>query len=151
MGFFLIILLAGILLFGAGIILLEKIEGMPGSHEGLSTTGICSAVVGVILLWVGVLFFFFTGIDKLYSKVNLEKLANERGKYIRLLNENYNADNLSTALNFNERQKLCKFKESGFMWSHFNTDGVCVDTIDIPTGKFMPSQKITITADSTGK
>lgn len=151
MGFFLIILLAGILLFGAGIILLEKIEGMSGYHEGLSITGICSAVVGVVLLCVGVLFFFCVGTDKLYSKVNLEKLTNERGKYIRLLNENYNADNLSTALNFNERQKLCKFKESGFMWSHMNTDGVCVDTINIPTGKFMPSQEITIIADSTGK
>ena len=83
--------------------------------------------------------------------MNIEKLTNQRGKYVRLLNEDYNAENLSTALDFNETHKLCKFKESTFMWSHIGTSGVCADTIAIPTGKFMPSQKIKISSDSTGQ
>lgn len=151
MGMFLIILVVGIFLFVGSFYTMDWIERSRKSHEVIAGVAISGLVIGVCMAIIGVIFFILVGAEKLSAPLNMEKLANERVKYVRLLNEDYNAENLSTALNFNETQKLCKFKESSFMWSHSGTKGVCVDTIAIPTGKFMPSQKIKISSDSTGQ
>lgn len=150
MGFFLILLAIGAFLGGGGLVWCQKIENSKGSHEVQVGFAFASIIVGAICMLATAMFFFFTGIDKIGEGVSREKLENQRSKYVRLLNEDYNAENLSTALNFNEKQKLCLYKESGFMWSHVGTDGVCADTIAIPTGKFIPTQKINLSAD-TGK
>lgn len=149
MGFFLVVLALGVLIFFISIYGMER--GEQGRNEVLTGFSIAGFVVGVVMVCLCAFFFLFTGIDKINQSVNVEKLKNERGKYMRLLNEDYNAGNLSTALDFNETYKLCKFRESTFMWSHYNTNGVCADTIPIPTGKFMPTQKIKISSDSTGQ
>lgn len=151
MGFFLIMLAIGALLFGGSIYTMDWVEKNRNQHEAIAGLSIAGVVVGVCMVCISAFFFFFAGIEKFSERLNTEKLINERGKYVRLLNEDYNAANLSTALDFNETQKLCKFKESGFMWSHMWTNGVCADTIVIPTGKFMPSQKIKISSDTTGQ
>lgn len=151
MGMFLIILVVGVFLFIGSLYTMNWIEQTRKSHEVLAGVALAGLVVGVCLPVIAAFFFFFVGTEKLSESLNTERLINERGKYVRLLNEDYNAANLSTALDFNETQKLCKFKESGFMWSHMGTNGVCADTIAIPTGKFMPSQKIKISSDTTGQ
>lgn len=84
----------------------------------------------------------FTGIEVASKGVSTQKLECSKAKMSRLLNEDYNAENLKNALDFNESQKMCVYKEATFMWSHFGTNGVCVDTIAIPTGKFIPRQII---------
>lgn len=151
MGMYLIILVVGVFFFLGSLRTMNWVEQTRKSHEVLAGVAIAGMVVGVCLPVLAAFFFFFVGTEKLSESLNTEKLINERGKYVRLLNEDYNAANLSTALDFNETQKLCKFKESGFMWSHMGTNGVCTDTIAIPTGKFMPSQKIKISSDTTGQ
>lgn len=151
MGFFLITLFVGLLIFGLSLYVMERVELSHSSREFTVGCAMVAMVVGVVMAVCSVFFFLFTGIDKISESVNREKLKNERGKYMRLLNEDYNAGNLSVALEFNEKYKLCKFRESTFMWSHYNTNGVCADTIPIPTGKFMPTQKIKISSDSTGQ
>lgn len=151
MGMYLIILVVGVFLFIGSLYTMNWIEQTRKSHEVLAGVALAGLVVGVCLPAIAAFFFFLVGTEKLSESLNTERLINERGKYVRLLNEDYNAANLSTALDFNETQKLCKFKESGFMWSHMGTNGVCADTIAIPTGKFMPSQKIKISSDTTGQ
>lgn len=141
MGFMLIVLAIGLILLCGGLITLGVCDIDSDVYGGILFTGV---IIGGILIAISAMFWLFVGLDKLGENLNILQLSNQRGKYIRLLNEDYNSENLNSALNFNEKQKVCQFKESGLMWSHFNTNGVCTDTIAIPMGKFIPRQIIKI-------
>ena len=141
MGFMLIVLAIGLILLCGGLITLGVCDIDSDVYGGILFTGV---IIGGILISISAMFWLFVGLDKLGENLNIVELSNKRGKYIRLLNEDYNSENLNSALNFNEKQKVCQFKESGLMWSHFNTNGVCTDTIAIPMGKFIPRQIIKI-------
>ena len=141
MGFMLIVLAIGLILLCGGLITLGVCDIDSDVYGGILFTGV---IIGGILIVISAMFWLFVGLDKLGENLNIVELSNQRGKYIRLLNEDYNSENLNTALNFNEKQKVCQFKESGLMWSHFNTNGICTDTIAIPMGKFIPRQIIKI-------
>ena len=146
MGFMLILLAIAVLCLVTSFIILHNVDY---SYEFLHGCTFAGIAIGAILGSISVLFFIFAGVDKLAAPVNMQELSTLRGKYIRLLNEDYNSLNLNNALDFNEKQKNCQFKESGLMWSHFQTNGVCIDTIEIPTSKFIPRQILQIEADST--
>ena len=139
MGFMLIVLAIGLILLCGGLITLGVCDIDSDVYSGILFIG---AIIGGILIAISAMFWLFVGLDKLGENLIIVELSNKRGKYIRLLNEDYNSENLNSALNFNEKQKVCQFKESTFMWSHFNTNGVCADTIAIPTDKFIPRQII---------
>lgn len=139
MGFMLIVLAIGLILLCGGLITLGRCNIRSDVYSGILFTGV---IIGGILSSISAMFWLFVGLDKLGENLNIVKLSNKRGKYIRLLNEDYNSENLNSALNFNEKQKVCQFKESNFMWSHFGSNGVCADTIAIPTDKFIPRQII---------
>lgn len=136
MGFMLIVLAIGLILLCGGLI---RCNIRSEVYISILFTGV---IIGGILSAISAMFWLLVGLDKLGENLNIVELSNMRGKYIRLLNEDYNSENLNSALNFNEKQKVCQFKESGLMWSHFNTNGVCTDTIAIPMGKFIPRQII---------
>jgi len=142
MGFMLILLTIGLFMISSSIVVLKVLGDRVDEWEVLGGCSYAFIVFGGIISLIAIMFFLCTGIDKLKAPMKFQSLNNLRGKYARLLQEDYNANNLSNALDFNERQKNCIYKESNFMWSHFGSNGVCADTIAIPTDKFIPRQII---------
>lgn len=136
MGIALIILGIGLILATLGYIFLNT------SSETLQEIGIASIVVSIVTFVFSIIFWLFFAIEVSSKNVTTKRLECSRDKLSRLLNEDYNSNNLNEALDFNEKQKICSYKEATFMWSHMGTEGVCVDTIAIPTGKFIPRQII---------
>lgn len=136
MGIALIILGVGLLLATLGYFFLNT------SSETLQGIGIASGVVSVLTFLFSIMFWLSTGIEYANKKVITMRMENTRGVLNRMLQEDYNAENLRSALEFNSKQKICAYKESTFMWSYMGTNGVCGDTIAIPTGKFIPRQII---------
>lgn len=142
MGIALIVLAIGVILFSLGYFFLNT------SSDTLQQIGVASIVVAILTFVFSIMFWVFFAIEVSSKNVTAKKLECSRDKLSRLLNEDYNADNLNEALDFNEKQKICSYKEATFMWSHMGTEGVCVDTIAIPTGKFIPRQILNITGDT---
>lgn len=136
MGIALIILGVGLLLATLGYFFLNT------SSDTLQGIGIASSVVSVLTFLFSIMFWLSTGIEYANKKVITMRMENTRGVLNRMLQEDYNAENLRSALEFNSKQKICLYKESTFMWSYMGTNGVCGDTIAIPTGKFIPRQII---------
>ena len=136
MGIALIILGVGLLLATLGYFFLNT------SSETLQGIGIASFVVSVLTFLFSIMFWLSTGIEYANKKVITLRMENTRGVLNRMLQEDYNAENLRSALEFNSKQKICAYKESTFMWSYMGTNGVCGDTIAIPTGTFIPRQII---------
>lgn len=136
MGIALIILGIGLILASLGYFFLNT------SSETLQGIGIASFVVSVLTFLFSIMFWLSTGIEYANKKVITMKMENTRGVLNRMLQEDYNAENLRSALEFNSKQKICAYKESTFMWSYMGTNGVCADTIAIPTDKFIPRQII---------
>jgi len=143
MGFMLIILAIGIVLGLAGAILRPYI--MDNFLDSMCT---CAIIAGAALVGIAALFYLFTLGDVITKDLTFQRYMNKRATYVRLLNEDYNATNLANALEFNQDQKYYAYKEHTFMWSHFNTEGVYVDTIAIPTRKFIPKQIVNLNVDS---
>ena len=136
MGIALIILGIGLILVTLGYFFVNT------SSETLQGIGIASFVVSVLTFVFSIMFWLNTGIDYANKKVITMKMENTRGVLNRMLQEDYNAENLRSALEFNSKQKICLYKESTFMWSYMGTNGVCGDTIAIPASKFIPRQII---------
>lgn len=136
MGIALIILGIGLILVTLGYFFVNT------SSDTLQGIGIASFVVSVLTFLFSIMFWLSTGIEYANKKVITMKMENTRGVLNRMLQEDYNAENLRSALEFNSKQKICSYKESTFMWSYMGTNGVCGDTIAIPTGKFIPRQII---------
>lgn len=136
MGIALIILGIGLILVTLGYFFVNT------SSDTLQGIGLASFVVSALTLLFSTMFWLCTGIEYANKKVITMKMENTRGVLNRMLQEDYNAENLRSALEFNSKQKICSYKESTFMWSYMGTDGVCGDTIAIPTGKFIPRQII---------
>lgn len=142
MGIALIVLAVGAVLIALGYFLVDALSEV---SQGI---GVTSIIVGILSLAFSVIFWLFFAIEVASKNVTTKKLECSRDKLSRLLNEDYNSNNLNEALDFNEKQKICSYKEATFMWSHMGTEGVCVDTIAIPTGKFIPRQILNITRDT---
>lgn len=136
MGIALIILGIGLLLATLGYFFLNT------SSDTLQGIGIASIVVSIVTFVFSIMFWVFFAIEVSSKNVTAKKLECSRDKLSCLLNEDYNSNNLNEALDFNEKQKICSYREATFMWSHMGTEGVCGDTIAIPTGKFIPRQII---------
>lgn len=68
-----------------------------------------------------------------------------RSSLIRMLDENYDPDNLKNALNFNAEQKRsAKYNESAFWYCWENC--YVVDTIPIPKEQYTPSNMVKLDA-----
>ena len=144
MGIFLVLLLASIVI-GALSIYFFKNDGTPLAVILFSLT-----IASAFGLAVSTMGFLFIGIDVLTKSVAIQKNETESIVLSRMLLEDYNSSNLESALRFNQKMKLCKFKQNSFWMAYMNTNGACVDTIAIPDGKFVPTQNIRILKDSTG-
>ena len=100
-------------------------------------SGIVSIVI-IIPLIVGVKALITTNIDREVEKVNRDKL-------VRMLEENYNPDNLKNAIEFNASQKRSEMYNSSLMWYCWENCYV-LDTIQIPTEKYIPSNYVKLEA-----
>ena len=79
-----------------------------------------------------------TNIDREVENVNRDKL-------VRMLEENYNPDNLKNAIEFNASQKRSEMYNSSLMWYCWENCYV-LDTIQIPTEKYIPSNYVKLEA-----
>jgi len=77
----------------------------------------------------------------------LQEYQNESTKLSRMLHENYNPENLSAAIDFNNSQKMIRAENQTF-YKKYWTSVVSVDTIEIPSDKFTPTQKIVLDRSS---
>ena len=100
-------------------------------------SGIVSIVI-IIPLIFGVEALITTNIDREVEKVNRDKL-------VRMLEENYNPDNLKNAIEFNASQKRSEMYNSSLMWYCWENCYV-LDTIQIPTEKYIPSNYVKLEA-----
>lgn len=146
MGIMLIFLAIAVVLLGIGFTLTIKC-----SNVEISGFGVILIVIGAIITACDIFFFMLTLVDVIHKDVTIQSYMNNKATLSRLLKEDYNGDNLTNALQFNQKQKMYAYKEHTFMWSHFNTEGVYVDTLAIPTDKFTPKQIINLNTDSSSK
>ena len=100
-------------------------------------SGIVSIVI-IIPLIIGVEALITTNIDREVENVNRDKL-------VRMLEENYNPDNLKNAIEFNASQKRSEMYNSSLMWYCWENCYV-LDTIQIPTEKYIPSNYVKLEA-----
>ena len=100
-------------------------------------SGIVSIVI-IIPLIVGVEALITTNIDREVENINRDKL-------VRMLEENYNPDNLKNAIEFNASQKRSEMYNSSLMWYCWENCYV-LDTIQIPTEKYIPSNYVKLEA-----
>ena len=100
-------------------------------------SGIVSIVI-IIPLIVGVKALITTNIDREVENINRDKL-------VRMLEENYNPDNLKNAIEFNASQKRSEMYNSSLMWYCWENCYV-LDTIQIPTEKYIPSNYVKLEA-----
>lgn len=100
-------------------------------------SGIVSIVI-IIPLIIGVKALITTNIDREVENVNRDKL-------VRMLEENYNPDNLKNAIEFNASQKRSEMYNSSLMWYCWENCYV-LDTIQIPTEKYIPSNYVKLEA-----
>ena len=68
-----------------------------------------------------------------------------RDTLVRLLEENYNPDNLKAALDFNATQKRSNAYNQSPLWYCWENCYV-LDTIPIPTEKYIPSNYVKLEA-----
>lgn len=146
MGFLLIVLPICAILFFLALWIHQEFDDLEAVKVVSFIVFICS-IVGLMFSIIGLLFI---GTDILYKDVNIREEQSSRSILIRMLNEDYNSENLEKSLNFNKKMAGCKFRQNTVLWKYFGTDGACVDTIEIPTGKFIPTQQIRILTDSVG-
>ena len=102
---------------------------------------VCSALSSLIFTFCVIFFsiaYFTKNIDKVAENTNRDKL-------IRLLEENYNPDNLKNALDFNAIQKRSEAYNQSPLWYCWENCYV-LDTIKIPTEKFVPSNYVKLEA-----
>ena len=100
-------------------------------------SGIVSIVI-IIPLIIGVEALITTNIDREVENIN-------RDKIIRMLEENYNPDNLKNAIEFNASQKRSEMYNSSLVWYCWENCYV-LDTIQIPTEKYIPSNYVKLEA-----
>jgi hypothetical protein len=110
--------------------------------------GIISAIIALGFSITSIV-CVFSYVDCYMSKaVYTQEAENQRITLNRMINENYNPDNLQKALDFNSKQKIIKIENQSF-WRKYWTSVVYVDTVNIPNDKFIPSQKLILNIDST--
>ena len=100
-------------------------------------SGIVSIVI-IIPLIIAAKALITTNIDREVENIN-------RDKIIRMLEENYNPDNLKNAIEFNASQKRSEMYNSSLMWYCWENCYV-LDTIQIPTEKYVPSNYVKLEA-----
>lgn len=102
---------------------------------------VCSAVSSLIFTFCVIFFsiaYFAKNVDRVADNANRDTL-------VRLLEENYNPDNLKAALDFNATQKRSNVYNQSLLWYCWENCYV-LDTIKIPTEKFVPSNYVKLEA-----
>lgn len=102
---------------------------------------ICSACISFFSL-IGTICF---SIDYFTKNIHIVTENTNRDKLIRLLEENYNPDNLKAALDFNATQKRSYAYNQSNLWYCWENCYV-LDTIPIPTEKYIPSNYVKLEA-----
>lgn len=102
---------------------------------------VCSAVSSLIFTFCVIFFsisYFAKNVDRIADNANRDTL-------VRLLEENYNPDNLKNALDFNAIQKRSEAYNQSPLWYCWENCYV-LDTIPIPTEKYIPSNYVKLEA-----
>lgn len=102
---------------------------------------VCSAVSSLIFTFFVIFFsiaYFAKNVDRMADNANRDTL-------VRLLEENYNPDNLKAALDFNATQKRSNAYNQSPLWYCWENCYV-LDTIPIPTEKYIPSNYVKLEA-----
>lgn len=102
-------------------------------------------IVGCGSGFVSFLFFMCFGIFYLKKDISYQEQLNERQMISRMLQEDYNPNNLEKAISFNNKQKIIVAENKTFLFK-WNNSFTSVDTIEIPSKNFMPTEKIIIQA-----
>jgi hypothetical protein len=103
--------------------------------------------VSFVFLVVSTGMFSIFGLDVFNSYIkkdlHLQEYKNERYSIVRMLQEDYNSQNLSNAIEFNNKQKMIVAENNSFLFK-YTTSYYSVDTIQIPEKKFMPTSKVIV-------
>lgn len=110
-----------------------------------SSADITYVVVGCGSGFVSFLFFLGFGIFYMKKDISYQEQLNERQKISRMLQEDYNPNNLEKAISFNNKQKIIVAENKTFLFK-WNNSFASVDTIEIPSKNFMPTEKIILQA-----
>lgn len=105
-----------------------------------TTLGIYATIV---IGFISFLFFIGFGIYYLKKDISYQEQLNERYKLSRMIQEDYNAKNLENAISFNNQQKIIVAENKTFFLK-WNNSFTFVDTIEIPSKNFIPTEKIII-------
>ncbi|MCK9429077.1 MAG: hypothetical protein M0R17_03580 [Candidatus Omnitrophica bacterium] len=137
----------GLILIPLAIVVLALLALIPLSknknsdyHDAIllvnSLIGVVAAIF--VLVWGGIVFS-----NIITKNTDYTRATNDKSKIERLLHENYNPDNLTAALDFNNRQKLTKAQNSTIMFKYWDY-ATYTDTIVIPNSKYLPTSKLNL-------
>lgn len=111
-----------------------------------NVAGVGCYVFGVLIVIFGactIVFCAYVIKNDLKKDIHLQSTKNEKQLLTRMLLEDYNATNLSNAIEFNNKQKMIVVENNSFMFRYL-TRYYSVDTIQIPDKKFMPTSKVIV-------
>lgn len=138
MGIALIFLAIGIILILSGILIMDfRLSRL----DFLATPAL---IVGIVSVAPSALFFIMVVFDIALKDIHTFEKTNGRNYIVRMLKENYDINALNAALNFNTAQKMCNYRQGRFMWKYLGTDGVCLDTVEIPSSQFTPTLNVNV-------
>lgn len=136
----------GVLIFGIVFFLITclcailcYIEKKKNSYADISLGILAGCGAG----FISFIFFIGFGICYLKKDIDYQEQLNERQKISRMLQEDYNQNNLEKAISFNNKQKIIVAENKSFLFK-WNNSFTSVDTIEIPSKNFMPTEKIII-------
>lgn len=103
---------------------------------------IVSLFFGAVGAWVFV-YICYLFANYIKKDLHLQEYKNQKSSIVRMLQEDYNSQNLSNAINFNNKQKMIVVENKTFLFK-YSTSYYSVDTIQIPEKKFMPTSKVIV-------
>jgi hypothetical protein len=109
-----------------------------------------STLHGVEIIGIISISFSFMGLgayllDYSVRGEHMREAVGHRGVLVRMIEEDYDSKNLENALQFNAEQKLSAFYNSS-PWTYCKENCYALDTIPIPTHKFIPTDFVKLDA-----
>lgn len=136
--------LIGIALFG---LLMWGFIELGAKNQKLEHFYFGATCVSFVFLCISICVFLFNvmSVSNSYIKkdLHLQEYKNRRYSIVRMLQEDYNSQNLSNAIDFNNKQKMIVVENNTFLFK-YSTSYYSVDTIQIPEKKFMPTSKVIV-------
>lgn len=116
-----------------------------GGGSYLETFLLGVEVIGIISTAFAFLGLVLYLIDYALSDYKMHKDIGHRGVLVRMIEEDYDSQNLENALLFNAKQKLSAYYNSS-PWSYCKVDCYSLDTIPIPSHRYTPTDFVKLDA-----